>query len=108
MAQRKSQNSIDNLMMAYADLSTGGKGSSFKGPALKDVKIQKSEAPSFKPSQKSRDWSSLEQSLESTFSVQQNLSQQQQPQECPVGRGLIQQLPGQGAQLTAATPASDC
>ena len=83
MAQRKSQNSIDNLMMAYADLSTGGKGSSFKGPALKDVKIQKSEAPSFKPSQKSRDWSSLEQSLESAFSVQQNLSQQQQPQVLP-------------------------
>ena len=46
------------------------KGSSFKSPALKDVKIQKSNVASFQPSQKARDWSSLEQSLESVFSVQ--------------------------------------
>ena len=45
-------------------------GSSFKSPALKDVKIQKSNVASFQPSQKARDWSSLEQSLESVFSVQ--------------------------------------
>ena len=71
MAQKNSQNSLDNLMMAYADLSGGAKGSSFKGPALKDVKVQKSTAASYLPSQKARDWSSLEQSLESAFSVQQ-------------------------------------
>ena len=70
MAQ-KQQNSLDNLMMTFADLNATGK-SSFKGPALKDVKkvnhTQKSSA--FQPSQKARDWSSLEQSLESVFSVQ--------------------------------------
>ena len=71
MAQKNSQNSLDNLMMAYADLSGGAKGSSFKGPALKDVKVQKPQGPSFKPSQKARDWSSLEQSLESAFSSNQ-------------------------------------
>ena len=37
MAQK---NSLDNLMMTFADLSASNKGSSFKGPALKDVKIQ--------------------------------------------------------------------
>ena len=74
MAQKNSQNSLDNLMMAYADLSGGAKGSSFKGPALKDVKVQKSQGPSFKPSQKARDWSSLEQSLESAFSSNQQQS----------------------------------
>ena len=67
MAQK---NSLDNLMMTFADLSASNKGSSFKGPALKDVKIQKSTAASFQPSQKARDWSSLEQSLESVFTVQ--------------------------------------
>ena len=35
-----------------------------------DVKVQKSNVASFQPSQKARDWSSLEQSLESVFSVQ--------------------------------------
>ena len=69
MAQK---NSLDNLMMTFADLNATGK-SSFKGPALKDVKKvvnnnQKSSS-AFQPSQKARDWSSLEQSLESVFSV---------------------------------------
>ena len=67
MAQK---NSIDNLMMTFADLSASNKGSSFKGPALKDVKVQKSNVASFQPSQKARDWSSLEHSLESVFSAQ--------------------------------------
>ena len=69
MAQKPPQNSLDNLMKTYADLNSSGK-SSFKGPALKDVKVQKSSATAFQPSQKARDWSSLEQSLESVFSVQ--------------------------------------
>ena len=43
--QKKSQNSLDNLMMAYTDLSSNSKGSSFKGPAMKDVKVQKAEGP---------------------------------------------------------------
>ena len=61
---------LDNLMMAYADLSGGKKGgSSFKGPALKDVKVEKPQGPSYKPSQKSRDWTSLEQNLEDAFVI---------------------------------------
>ena len=71
MAQKPGKNSIDNLMMSFADLSGSNKASSFKGPALKDVKVQRSAKTSFQPSQKARDWSSLEQSLESAFSVQQ-------------------------------------
>ena len=59
---KNSTNSIIDLFL--------NKGSSFKSPALKDVKIQKSNVASFQPSQKARDWSSLEQSLESVFSVQ--------------------------------------
>ena len=38
MAQ-KPQQTLDNLMMAYADLSGPGKGSSFKGPPVKDIKV---------------------------------------------------------------------
>ena len=64
---------LDNLMMSYADLSGGKKGpggaSAFKGPALKDVKIEKSLAPEYKPSQKSRDWSTLSQNLEDAFVI---------------------------------------
>ena len=66
---------LDNLMMAYADLSGGKKGaSSFKGPALKDVKVEKSQGPSYKPSQKSRDWTSLEQNLEDAFVISSSSS----------------------------------
>ena len=70
MAQ-KQQTSLDNLMMTFADLNATGK-SSFKGPALKDVKTvnPNQQKSAFQPSQKARDWSSLEQSLESVFSVQ--------------------------------------
>ena len=67
------QSTLDNLMMGYADMSGGNKGlggaSAFKGPALKDVKIAKSSGPSFKPSQKSRDWSTLAQNLEDAFVI---------------------------------------
>ena len=60
-------------MMSCTDLSGGKKGSagssSFKGPALKDVKVEKSLGPSYKPSQKSRDWSTLSQNLEDAFIV---------------------------------------
>ena len=76
MAQKPPQNSLDNLMKTYADLNSTGK-SSFKGPALKDVKVQKSSVTAFQPSQKARDWSSLEQSLESVFSVQDRQQQKQ-------------------------------
>lgn len=58
---------MDSLMMAYADLKEQSKGSSFKGPALKDVKVAKTQAPTFKVSTKSRDWSSLSQNLEDAF-----------------------------------------
>ena len=95
MAQK---NSLDNLMMTFADLSAANKGSSFKGPALKDVKIQKSTAASFQPSQKARDWSSLEQSLESVFTAQDKQPQSQpqpfqfvQPQIQPQNNNFISQ-----------------
>lgn len=67
MASSNGKESLDKIMMAYADLTSNPKGSSFKGPALKDVQVKKSSGPSFQPSQKARDWSSLEQSLESAF-----------------------------------------
>ena len=63
----RGKSSLDNLMMAYTDLSTPGKGSSFKGPALKDVQVSKAAKPSFQTSSKSRDWSSLSQNLEDAF-----------------------------------------
>ena len=104
--QKKSQNSLDNLMMAYTDLSSNSKGgSSFKGPAMKDVKVQKAEGPSFKPSQKARDWSSLEQSLESAFSLQQQQQQQHhQPQVLP----FQPQFPTIGKQETYALKNPGC
>ena len=70
MAQKgKPQQALDNLMMACADLSGPGKGSSFKGPPVKDIKVQKAAAPSFRQSEKARDWTSLAQNLEDAFSV---------------------------------------
>ncbi len=63
----KSKSSLDSLMMSYTDLSAPSRASTFKGPALKDVKVNKQVAPSFKPSDKSRDWSTLAQNLENAF-----------------------------------------
>jgi hypothetical protein len=60
---------LDSMMMAYSDLSCSSKGSSFKGPPVKDIKVQKASAPSFKPSEKARDWSCLAQNLEDAFSL---------------------------------------
>ena len=56
-------------MMAYADLSGSSRGSSFKGPPLKEVKVSKPAAPAFTASSKARDWSSLEQALEDAFTI---------------------------------------
>ncbi len=83
MARKADSKNIDNMMMAFADLSASNtKGSSFKGPALKEVKVAKASAPSFQSSQKSRDWSCLDQSLEDAFisggGPQQRQQQQQQ------------------------------
>lgn len=67
-------------MMTFADLSSTNKGSSFKGPALKDVKgasKSSSNSSTFQTSQKARDWSSLEQSLQSVFTIQQSPAQVQ-------------------------------
>ena len=66
MAQQKGNN-LESLMMAYADLSGGARGSSFKGPPLKEVKVAKQAAPAFTPSSKARDWTSLSQALEDAF-----------------------------------------
>jgi len=64
-------NSLDDLMLAYTDLSApagkGPGGHGFKGPPVKDIRR---EAPSkvFQHSTKARDWRTLDQSLESAFS----------------------------------------
>jgi hypothetical protein len=39
--QKKGPKSLDNLMMSYADLTSSSKGSSFKGPPMKEVKVNK-------------------------------------------------------------------
>ena len=60
--------SLDDLMLAYTDLSMPAKGigQGFKGPPVKDIRR---EAPSqvFQHSNKARDWKTLDQSLESAF-----------------------------------------
>ncbi len=68
MAQQQG-NSLETMMMAYADLSGSGRGSSFKGPPLKEVKVNKQPAPAFTASSKARDWTSLEQALEDAFTI---------------------------------------
>ena len=68
MAQQQG-NSLETMMMAYADLSGSGRGSSFKGPPLKEVKVNKQPAPAFTTSSKARDWTSLEQALEDAFTI---------------------------------------
>lgn len=59
---------LDDLMLAYTDLSVSAKGhgQGFKGPPVKDIRR---EAPSkvFQHSNKARDWKTLDQSLESAF-----------------------------------------
>jgi hypothetical protein len=82
MAQQKGNN-LESLMMAYADLSGGNRGSSFKGPPLKEVKIEKAATPAFKPSSKARDWSSLEQALEDAFVISPSSAQKVELQSNP-------------------------
>ena len=67
---------INDLMMAFTDLNATNKSSGvgFKGPAMKDVKVEKSTGPSFQPSQKARDWSSLAQNLEDAFVLNSSTS----------------------------------
>ena len=67
---------INDLMMAFTDLNATNKssGAGFKGPAMKDVKVEKSTGPSFQPSQKARDWSSLAQNLEDAFVLNSSTS----------------------------------
>ena len=69
MAQQKG-NALDDLMMSYADLNASKVGSTFKGPALKDVRVEKPSGPSYQSSQKARDWSTLAQNLEDAFVTQ--------------------------------------
>lgn len=67
MGSRDKPKTLDNLMLAYADLNGPLKKSSFKGPALNQVQVEKREAPKFQVSSKARDWSSLSQNLEDVF-----------------------------------------
>jgi hypothetical protein len=65
---QSSANAIDNLMMSCADLKAPAKSSGFKGPAMKDLKVTKSEVPKYRTSAKARDWSCLAHTLEDAFS----------------------------------------
>ena len=105
MAQ-KPQQTLDNLMMACADLSGPGKGSSFKGPPVKDIKVHSKAAAgatesAFRQSTKARDWTSLAQNLEEAFSANPagSKTKQQQP-FIPAG----QQLPPHAGQRTLQPP----
>ena len=66
MTSSKKSSALDDLMLAYTDLSGNNKKSEFKGPPVKDIRR---EAPKqvFQHSTKARDWRAFDQSLESVF-----------------------------------------
>ena len=66
MTSSKKSSALDDLMLAYTDLSGNNKKSDFKGPPVKDIRR---EAPKqvFQHSTKARDWRAFDQSLESVF-----------------------------------------
>ena len=66
MSSSKKSSALDDLMLAYTDLSGNSKKSEFKGPPVKDIRR---EAPKqvFQHSTKARDWRAFDQSLESVF-----------------------------------------
>ena len=67
-SNKKSGNALDDLMLAYTDLSGNSKKPGFKGPPVKDIKRER-EAPKqvFQHSNKARDWRAFDKSLESVF-----------------------------------------
>ena len=69
---------LDDLMLSYADLNSNNRARGFKGPAVKDIKQAEHKAAKYEPSTKARDWKSLDQSLESAFSVSSPNGVQQQ------------------------------
>ena len=66
MTSSKKSSALDDLMLAYTDLSGNSKKAEFKGPPVKDIRR---EAPKqvFQHSTKARDWRAFDQSLESVF-----------------------------------------
>ena len=66
MTSSKKSSALDDLMLAYTDLSGNNKKTDFKGPPVKDIRR---EAPKqvFQHSNKARDWKAFDQSLESVF-----------------------------------------
>ena len=66
MTSSKQSSALDDLMLAYTDLSGNNKKSEFKGPPVKDIRR---EAPKqvFQHSTKARDWRAFDQSLETVF-----------------------------------------
>ena len=66
MTSNSKSSALDDLMLAYTDLSGNSKKSAFKGPPVKDIRR---EAPKqvFQHSNKARDWRAFDQSLESVF-----------------------------------------
>ena len=66
MTSSKKSSALDDLMLAYTDLSGNNKKSEFKGPPVKDIRR---EAPKqvFQHSTKARDWRAFDQSLETVF-----------------------------------------
>ena len=61
-------NTLDDLMMACSDLSSGSRGLRVKGPAVRDIRRTETQTKAvFQPSAKARDWRALDQNLESVF-----------------------------------------
>ena len=78
MASSKKSSALDDLMLAYTDLSGNNKKTDFKGPPVKDIRR---EAPKqvFQHSTKARDWRAFDQSLESVFGSSSLSGQPGQP-----------------------------
>ena len=86
MTSSKKSSALDDLMLAYTDLSGNNKKSEFKGPPVKDIRR---EAPKqvFQHSTKARDWRAFDQSLESVFGSSSVSSGQTVPTVPTLGLG---------------------
>jgi len=79
-----STNTLDSLMLSYADLSSGKNSQSkgFKGPPVKEIKRETTPSQTkkvYQHSSKSRDWSTLDQSLEDAFGFDSTKSSARPP-----------------------------
>jgi len=101
---------LEDLMMAYTDLSSKTKSSGFRGPPVKDLKTNNMKSAStFQTSNKSRDWSTFNMDLETAFSPQlSNPQTVSQPPPFVAQPQLLQQKPvvNQPAFIHPQQPAS--